>query len=92
MGAKVALSTSRTHLSGAGSTGTPSGVRTVVIQNLDTSINVLLGDVTVTNSGGGNVFLQLAPGQIVFLDIASAGLLYAVAASGTPSIVVSVMG
>lgn len=52
-----------------------------ILQNLDASINVWIGDAGVTTSNGG---VKLAPGEM--FEFVGRGKLFAVAESGTPSL------
>lgn len=56
--------------------------RSLIIQNIDASIDVYIGPSGVTSSTG----LKLAAGQSVTIDKAAAAAVYAVAASGAPAI------
>lgn len=76
--ASHSLTTSAAEILAADSTR-----RSVIIQNTDTSINAFIGASGVTAADG----IRLEPGQSVTLDKAAAAAVYAVAASGTPSIV-----
>jgi hypothetical protein len=57
----------------------------VSMQNIDSSINIYIGTSTVTSSSYG---FKLIPGGALSLDIMSGDDLYAIAASGTPSVAV----
>lgn len=56
--------------------------RTIFIRNAKTSAGTLfVGDNTVTSAGAGNVFVDLQPGEGIFIDLANASLLNIVAAT-----------
>lgn len=67
------------------------GARTVFLRSAKTNtVAVWIGDSTVTTTGGGNVFMDLQPGEGIFLDIGNPNQLYA-AASSSSTIFVSSM-
>ena len=55
------------------------------IQNLDTGIAIYLGSSSVTSASYG---FYLLPGQVYSVDLLPSDILYAIAASGTPSVAV----
>lgn len=61
----------------------PSGAgRTVFIRAAKANTaTVWLGDSTVTTSGGGKVFCDLQPGEMLILDIGNTNLLYSASAA-----------
>lgn len=73
--ATLSLTTTRTALpSNAG--------RTVFLRNAKTSGGTaFIGDATVTSAGGGNVLVDLQPGEGMFVDVNNASLFNAVAAT-----------
>ena len=58
---------------------------TVSMQNTDASINIYIGDSSVTSSSYG---FRLIPGAALSLDLTSGNNLYAIAASGSPKLAV----
>jgi hypothetical protein len=60
------------------------GARTVLLRSAKTNtVAIWIGDSTVTTTGGGNVLLDLQPGEAIFLDISNPNLLYAAASSSS---------
>jgi hypothetical protein len=57
----------------------------VSMQNVDSSINIYIGGSNVTSSSYG---FRLIPGGALSLDVSAGDDLYAIAASGTPSVAV----
>lgn len=80
------LATSQVALNASTATAVPAanltGRHSVTIQNLDAAIDCYLGDSTVTTSTG----LKLSPGGSISLPLSEAVTIYAIAASGTPSV------
>ena len=65
--------------------GTPSSHYKIYVKNLDASINVFVGLTGVTSSTG----LRLNTGETTIIEPVVAGTdLYAISASGTPSVAV----
>ena len=65
--------------------GTPSSHYKIYVKNLDASINVFVGLTGVTSSTG----LRLNTGETIVIEPVVAGTdLYAISASGTPSVAV----
>lgn len=89
----MAITTTVTALStAAAKVATPANGRVddpipVIVQNLDTVITEYIGGSTVTNSGATQG-IALLPGQIITMTLMQGDNLYAIAASGTPSICV----
>jgi hypothetical protein len=82
--AQIALNSSTaTKINTVG--GTPSSHYKIYVKNLDASINVFVGITGVTSSTG----LRLNSGETTIIDPVVAGTdLYAISASGTPSVAV----
>jgi hypothetical protein len=82
--AQIALNSSTaTKINTVG--GTPSSHYKIYVKNLDASINVFVGVTGVTSSTG----LRLNSGETTIIDPVVAGTdLYAISASGTPSVAV----
>ena len=74
--ANHALSTTAAEILAAGER------RSVIVKNIDASIDVYVGAAGVTSSDG----MPLEPGQSMTIDKSAAAALYAVAASGTPAL------
>jgi hypothetical protein len=82
--AQIALNSSTaTKINTVG--GTPNTHYKIYVKNLDASINVFVGITGVTSSNG----LRLNSGETTIIDPVVAGTdLYAISASGTPSVAV----
>ena len=82
--AQIALNaTTATKINTVG--GTPSSHYKIYVKNLDASINVFVGLTGVTSSTG----LRLNTGETIVIEPVVAGTdLYAIGASGTPSVAV----
>jgi len=82
--AQIALNSSTaTKINTVG--GTPSSYYKIYVKNLDASINVFVGITGVTSSTG----LRLNAGETTIIDPVVVGTdLYAISASGTPSVAV----
>lgn len=73
-------------------TASPVAGRTVFLKAAaDNADTILVGDVSVTSAGGGQVLLELAPGEGVSLDILTTGGLYAVSPTNNQSLFVGVI-
>lgn len=81
-----ALSTTRAAVF-TPTTGSLQDPTPILIQNPDAAINIFLGGPTVTNTGAATGIL-ISPGQIITMSLTNGDILYAIAASGTPNIVV----
>lgn len=63
-------------------TGTPVSCRTVFLRNPKANTAaVFIGDSTVTSAPGGNVIVDLQPGEGLFLNVGTISLFYAVSAA-----------
>jgi hypothetical protein len=73
--AAIATSWTRTQLAN-------TGTRTVWLRAKKTNTaEIYIGDVTVTSAPGGNIVMDLQPGEGIFFDITNPSLLYAVSAA-----------